>query len=262
MRKKLFLLVLLAVVFCLPAGLCAYRLEEVWQRTFEVEEGAKLSIENVNGAIDVEGWEENRIDITAEIRIKAPSKSKARKLFRKLRFDVDEDPKRVSIEADLPKIRQDSFLGFVTGDRTSITIHYKVKVPRRTSLKLKTVNGALGVIGVEGEFDLSSVNGSVEIEAIDCHGKISTVNGSIDCAVEEFPEGNELRLKTVNGSIRLGLPDEVPGKLEASTINGRVTLKRALMEDVRIKRRSVKGVLGEGEGLISLRTVNGRISVR
>lgn len=261
MLKRYMTALLLIVLLSIPSELYAYRLEETWQRSFKVEEGAEFELDNVNGSITIEGWDRDEIDVFAEIRIKAPSKTKAKKLFKKLEFEVDEDPRRVSVSAKRPRIRQDGFFGFMRGENTSINIRYTVKVPDNIHLDIENTNGEIITDDVLGTFDLHTVNGAINIESFRGEGEAHTVNGGIDCTIEDFPEDGELMLKTVNGGIDLKLPEDAGGTLEARTSNGGIDLDFELSRRVRVKRSFVKGEFGHGEGRIYLKTVNGRISI-
>jgi hypothetical protein len=241
-----------------PCMLSAYTLKEEWSKSFSVDAPAALELMNVNGGIDVTAWDRDEIFVSARIRIKAPSKTEANDLFEKLEFEVDASADRVRIEADTPKIRQ---VGFHLGERTSISIDYDVKVPRQTSLKLNTTNGGIEARGARGTFDLQTVNGHVGLLSAGGEGILKTVNGGITCHLDEFPSGGELRLRTTNGSVELRLPEGAGGGLEAKTMNGSVRVDFTLDGETTIKRRSVRGRLGEGGGSITLRTTNGSISV-
>ncbi|UCF05717.1 MAG: DUF4097 family beta strand repeat protein [bacterium] len=261
MRRLHPALIVLVSLLIIPVSGEAYRLKETWQRSFAVDEGARLTLSNVNGSIDIESWGRNEIEVFAEIKIKAPSKNEARKIYEKLDFDVDASRRRVSIKADLPKIRQSRFWIFSGGDRSSITIHYTVKVPQRTDLDLGAVNGGIAALGVTGTFEVHTVNGGIELGAMRGEGEAHTTNGSVDCEIEEFPAGGDLSLKAVNGSIHLWLPEDAGGRLDAKTINGKIELEFELSDRIRVKRSSVRGVIGKGGGKIQLRTVNGNIEL-
>ncbi|HUV36479.1 MAG TPA: DUF4097 family beta strand repeat-containing protein [Patescibacteria group bacterium] len=261
MIKRTILLVLVLLFLSSPAALSAYVLKDTWHRSFDVVEGVEFILRNVNGGIEIEGWERNEIDVSAEIKIKAPSKSKARELLEKLTFEVEAGSDRVRIDTERPRIRQVGLLGSIFGDKTTITIGYTVKVPPRTILDIKNTNGGISVDAVEGRFDFRTVNGSITITSFSGEGEASTVNGAIECFIDAFPAGGDLELKTVNGGIELALPEGAGGTLDARTANGRIGLDLDLRETVRIKRSSIKGVIGDGTGTIYLKTVNGGISI-
>lgn len=257
MSKKVLALILAASIL-LPSAASAFRLERTWERSFTVGEGAEFILENVNGDIEVSSWDRDELEIVAEIRIKAPSKSKALELYEKIEFLIDEKEGYLSIEADLPRIRQ---VGFLFGDHTSITIDYVVRVPLATDLGLTSVNGDIDAAAVRGRFDIRTTNGSIDLRGMMGAGELKTVNGGVKCRIVEFPKKGRLDIKTTNGGVRLDLPDGVGGSLEAKTVNGGIDLDIPLSKSIKVKRRSISGVLGDGEGKILIRTTNGGISI-
>lgn len=261
MKKASLFLVAGILLIAVPAVLSAYTLKDTWHRSFEVAEGVEFILDNVNGGIEIEGWERSDIDVYAEIKIKAPSKSKANELLRKLEFKVDAERDRVKICTERPRIRQIGFLSSIFGDKSTITIRYTVKVPMRASLDVENTNGGISVDDVEGAFDFRTVNGGIDIRSFKGEGEAQTVNGAILCSIESLPPGGDLTLKTVNGGIDLRLPEGAGGTLEAKTVNGGIDLDIALRETIRIKRSSVKGVIGDGNGAVFLKTVNGRVTI-
>jgi DUF4097 and DUF4098 domain-containing protein YvlB len=256
LKKLLFAVLVLAII--LPSSASAYRLERTWDRSFSVEEGVRFVLDNVNGDIEVSSWDEKEIRVDALIKIKAPSKSKAEELFEKVEFVIDEKKGYLRIEADLPRVRQ---VGFLFGDHISISVHYEVRVPRTTDLDLASVNGGIEVDDVRGRFDVRTTNGSIGLRGMEGDGDVKTVNGGIKCHITQFPEGGRLEVKTTNGGVRLQLPEGVGGSLEAKTVNGGIDLDIPLSKSIKVKRRSISGVLGDGEGTILVRTTNGGISI-
>ncbi len=257
--RRHWIIPLMMLLLIVPTALCAYKLREEWQRSFTVDEPAELELRNSNGSIEVASWDRSEILVTARIQIKAPSKTKAEELFEKLKFEVDERGDRVCIEADLPRIRQ---VLFGLGGFTSINIRYDVKVPRQTSLKLKTTNGGIEARGVRGAFDLETVNGGIDLRNAEGEGRLKSVNGGVKCHLDEFFEDGDLLVKTTNGSVAVRLPEDAGGLLDAKTMNGRVNLDFTLGGDVKVKRNRVIGRLGDGGGDIELRSTNGSISLK
>ena len=165
MGSRSIIAVALALLCVLPATVQATRLEETRQWSFPVGENPGFELENVNGDIRVESWDGSSIEVTARIRIKAPSKSNARRLYEKIEFVIESDDSHASVRAVLPRIRQDEFVNFGLGEQTAVRIRYAVKVPRGTSLTVSTVNGDI-------ELALPESSG-VKVEAHSTHGRVS-----------------------------------------------------------------------------------------
>ena len=261
MKLRCFSVILILLVF-IPSSLFAYRLHEVWEKSFDVDEEVSLILENVNGSIEVEGWNENRIEIFAKIKVKAGSKNKAKKIFGKIEFDVEHNRDLVRVKADLPKLRKESLFGLFGSSNPSITITYRVKVPRKTALELVSVNGEIAAAGIKGDFFLKTVNGAIDLHSLGGEGGLKTVNGSVFCGLEEFAEGAELKIKTVNGKVNVELPGETGAELDIKTMNGKVRTNFEMNRVRKIKRNRIQGEIGDGDGYIHIRTMNGGVTVR
>jgi len=165
MNVKPFLAVFVMALFLLAGEAGAFRLEETWQKSFPVGPSPRLELDNVNGNIRVESWAGGSIEITAQIRIKAPSKSKARSLYEGIEFVTESDAERISVKTHLPRVRQDAFPGLEFGEHAAIRIRYYVKVPRGTSLVASTVNGDIELALPPEEL--------AKVDAHAVHGRVS-----------------------------------------------------------------------------------------
>jgi len=260
-KSSFFASILVAFVFLAASSAEAYRLEKEWSKSFDTRDGVSFTLENTNGPVEIEGWEKDRVEVRARIKIKAPSKSSALRVAEKLGFDVESSPEEVTIRVKYPRIRLTRFLDIFRGDRHSVKVSFRVMVPARCNVTVKNVNGGIGVAGTRGEFYLETVNGGIEIDGVEGFGNAKTVNGSISCFVKEFPHGADLVLKGTNGSIKLWLPAELNAKIDAKCVNGAVRVKYPLIGDVELKRWRFRGKIGDGSGNIKLRTINGSIKV-
>lgn len=241
-----------------PGPAVGYRLSERWERSFEVGERPRLVLENVNGPIEVSGWDRPVIEVRAVITVKAASKDKARRIYEEIEFETDHDPERVSVRARLPKLRKDALWG---EGNTSVAVEYTVLVPRRCDLDLESVNGDVEASDVAGAFRLKTVNGAIDLRSRGGQGELGSVNGSIGCRLEAFDEGGELHISTTNGEVDLRLPEGVSAEFDARTLNGRVRIGFDLSRVETKKRSRISGTVGGGDGYVSIRTTNGAITV-
>jgi DUF4097 and DUF4098 domain-containing protein YvlB len=237
----------------------AFRLTERWERAFDAGQKPRLTVENVNGSIEVTGWDRPVIEVHAGITVKAASKDKARRIFEEIEFEVDHDPAGgVSVHARLPELRKDALRG---EGNTTVAVEYTVRVPHRCDLDLVSVSGDIRASAVAGEFRLISGSGGIDLRSRGGRGELKSVNGSIGCRVETFDEGAELLIKTTNGDVELHLPPQASAELDAHTGNGRVRVGFDLSRVETKKRGRIIGTLGGGGGRISVRTKNGAITI-
>ena len=109
---------------------------------------------------------------------------------------------------------------------------------------------------------MSTVNGSIEVDA-GTLTEATTVNGSIRAAVRsDVNSAEDIKLSTVNGSVRLRLPETLNADVSAKTVNGGITSDFVEIEVMKKwGPRSAQGKLGRGGRELALSTVNGAIRI-
>lgn len=172
-----------------------------------------------------------------------------------------------------------------------------VELPRGVNLRATTgtgevsVEGATGGVGVRtgngavrvgpgaAEVDVSTGNGRVEVEraqgpvrvatgsgrvrAATARGpvNVSTGNGGIDARMDDVAPGAAMSFRSGNGAVRLVVPQDLSARFEATTGNGEVKLDLPLRLSGGVRRGTVRGTLGGGGPLLSIRTGNGDVSL-
>jgi hypothetical protein len=88
------------------------------------------------------------------------------------------------------------------------------------------------------------------------------VNGELDATVEQLPS-SEVKLSSVNGSLRVTLPSDARAELKANTISGNISDEFGLpVIRHQFVGHSLHGQLGGGGTLVRLSNVNGQIEIR
>jgi len=238
-------LVLLAgvVLFCLPSFA---NTEEAFNESFKLSSGGHFQLDNVNGSVQIEGWDKDEV----EVRAVKSSLADARQL-EEVKIEVESRPGTVAVHTRYPAT-----------ESAEVAVEYHIHVPNRTLLAcVTTVNGSLRVRGVSGGGDLKSVNGNVEVTDSSGRFNAKTTNGDLKLELRRLIDGAPMNLETVNGSVELGLPSNASADLRVRNMNGDlysdfpVTSTEALPG-----ARAFHGRLGHGGGgPISVRTVNGGI---
>jgi len=154
-----------------------------------------------------------------------------------------------------------------------------VKVPKGTTLELRSSNGSLTVIGPTGDVTANTSNGRIEMEGSTGKLKLDTSNGHITIKAEnsivaahtsngyiEFRgslAAGDHSLRTSNGSITLTLPPDARFKFDAQTSNGKITSEFPMTRTGGSRDSELRGTVGESPTtFIELRTSNGRIEIR
>jgi hypothetical protein len=229
------------------AGFCghSFAYDETFHHVYPLPAGGSFVLENVNGSVQVEGWDRDEVEVSA---VKTGT-SEVREV-QQVQIEVDSEPGQVAVHTRYPK-----------GEGAEVAVEYHVHVPYRVLLgSVGTVNGSVTVRGVEGGGELRSVNGNIEVS--NCSGRFSekTTNGDIRLELRRLLEGGPMNLETVNGSVLIGLPAGAKADLKALSMNGDVYSELPTPHGARPSApHAFRTKLGTGGGEISVRTVNGGI---
>lgn len=249
--KALRLPALLLAGFALAAPTLARAWEtEMVSRTFPISADGTVSLDNVNGAVEITAWDRPEVAIEAEIRGKTTDDLK------RIRVEFESDATHLAVKTKLEKKP-----GLLWGDSPRGEVRYVLRVPAGVSLKkISTVNSSIKINGVRGEVTAATVNGRIEAGGLAGRGKFNTVNGSIVADYAGTTDVNRIDLDTVNGTCTLRLPASSTGRLRADTVNGSVTCALPVTIE-KSSRRSLRGSIGTGAMQISLESVNGSLRV-
>jgi hypothetical protein len=206
----------------------------------------ELWLDNTNGSVRVGVWDEPRV------RIEATKAAPTREALRTLEIVVEGEGERVEVRSRQPRRRL-----FGPGGQ----VEYNVSLPRSARVRVKNVNGAVEIRGVEGGTRASTVNGSVDAAQVAGEVEATTVNGTVQVEMARVEPGSRSRLGTTNGTVRLTLPRDASAEVEAGTVNGSTHCDFELEHGGRISRRKLEGRIGQGGARFDLRTVNGSASI-
>ncbi len=265
MRQRYLAIPVLVALLALISGGAALAAEhqEEFQKTLPLSAKGQFSLKNVNGEVTITTWKEEKVEIKA-----LKKTNKAAENLQKVKIEVTSTTDSVSIETIYPK-----------GKNTGVSVSYEVRVPEGIQLaKVHTVNGGLNLTGPFGRASASAVNGGVHVEnasgvlnlettngdvkAVNVRGDINaqTTNGSIQLDLKALEA--EVKAQTTNGGIKLRLSSlqEINATLDAKTVNGSISLDIPVtVQSLDKSKHQLRGQLGQGGPLISLRTVNGSV---
>jgi DUF4097 and DUF4098 domain-containing protein YvlB len=229
--------------FCLPGSA---NTDEAFNESFKLSSGGHFQLDNVNGSVQIEGWDKDEVQVTA---VKS-SPADASELDA-VKIEVDSSPGTVAVHTKYPST-----------ESAEVAVEYHIHVPNRTLLAcVTTVNGSLKVRGVSGGGELKSVNGNVEVTDSSGRFNAKTTNGDVHLELRKLNEGAPMNLETVNGSVVLGLPPNASADLRLRNINGDLYSDFPVTStEETTGARAFHGRIGHGGGVpISVRTVNGGI---
>lgn len=262
-RFQKILFIALSGVFVINQSY-AERLEETFKKQIPAENISFLSIENQNGNIDVEGWDQNVIEIIAHKRVRASNSERAREMMDRLEIDVRTVGDRVEIVTIHPRDhkRNSGFLSWLfDGNDGSSSVEYSVKIPVKMDLDLNSTNGGINLNKCSGQIDLRTTNGKIIADEIEGSLNCKSTNGSVKAYLRGVDPKEDMNFKTTNGSIKLYLPEKTNADIEARTTNGSINCDLPITTSHSQSRHKLYGSMNDGGPLIYIKTTNGSIRI-
>jgi hypothetical protein len=259
----------------------------------KLPDGARLTIKNMNGPIDVRAAMGDRVEVRATVR------AESRGNVADVTFDVRE---RNADDVEICTVYRGN--SNCDPDRSwnnvRVTVSYIVALPKTMRLRALTGNGDVSITQTVADVDAASGNGDVtiresmgrvnastgngdvtitsakgpvkassgngRIEANTSRGPVdaTTGNGDINVTMTSVPaDQGSMTFSTGSGSVRVTLPANFNGELDADTGNGSIDTDFEIRLQGRLSASRLRGTIGNGNGpLIKLRSGNGRLVVR
>lgn len=228
--------------------------------------GKKLKMDNINGGISIDGWDKDQIEINATKEVSSEKYEIPQEIkdgLKEIEIDIQENEGSIEITTNCPQ-------GLEQGGKYQIRVYYKIYLPKKTDLKVETINGGIAIQGVAGTIQVKSINGGISLTALDGKIDIFTSNGGLsfrdifgECDIQTMNGGIygeytildkplNLEVKSMNGQVSINLPQSEDIKAFAKCTNGSVSSKISLVKS--------KSEL-KGEKKIAIEVSNGSIKI-
>jgi hypothetical protein len=177
------------------------RYHEDFQYSYDVKPGVHLYVENLNGSVEITGWEKNSVQITGTKHASEEATLKA------LKIDIVNSSDSVRIRTIGP-----------SGHRGGYGAKYVIRLPQHAIIEqVDSSNGGVRLEAIDGTARVRTSNGSIKAYRVAGPVELRTSNSSVEVA--DIPGGAVL--STSNGSIRA---EGVKGILDASTTNSSINV--------------------------------------
>ena len=218
---------------------------EEFHRTVALTATGRVSLDNVNGAVTITGWDKN------EVQIDAVKKARDQQRLGEAKIEVETSSDSVHIRTRYPEGHSNN---------NPATVTYELHVPRNAQLDgINLVNGSLTITQCSGDVKASLVNGASTIHDLSGRIELSSVNGAVKAYYKSLANVKEIHLKSVNGSVQLGLPASPNANVSVSTVNGGISTDFPLTVQGKFMGRHIDGTLGSGGTRIEISNVNGSV---
>jgi hypothetical protein len=223
------------------------------------------------GAVTVEGWNRNEVEVTAEIELKGESEADLDQLAKVNNFVFDEDLNHVSI------------LTIGTHDRAYMKksaknfpkkllnlpwkIDYRLRVPANTDLEISAGHGPLKLSGVEGAMRLSATESETALTLTGgmVSATITAGNMLFSIPVRSW-RGGGADIRLAAGVLNVELPAGFSGDIDADILRtGKiVNTYEGLMnrEKPGITERTVRARAGAGGAFFKFTVGDGMVNIK
>jgi DUF4097 and DUF4098 domain-containing protein YvlB len=226
------------------AAVPGFAISKEFTQSYPLQPGGTFDLQNVNGTVEVQGWDQDVVEVHAVKTAKLRESD-----LERVSIDVNANAGGVSVATRYPQ-----------NEGVEVAVEYTIHVPHGAKLEhLGTVNGTLRVAGVDEVDELRTVNGNIEVFGADSTVHARTTNGNVRLELSRVHGIGGTLAETTNGSVVLALPANSQADLEARCLNGNFLSELPVEMQSSLKPRELHGKLGRGGVPIKLHTVNGGI---
>lgn len=215
--------------------------------------GSTLSLENMNGNVEIHGWERDELDVYAEKMIQFPDRT---------RFYVYPGKNLV------PGIVFDKFENFVkirtkniSEDKEMGVVDYYIDVPRSVNLKDIVVRrGNISITEVYGDAFLDLTDGDIVVDSFSGSLTASVVHGSVEATLFDLREEDEIVITSREGNITLSIKEDASAQIEAVFPDGELISEFEFQ--VPLDEKKIEARLGENGPRIALTALRGNVTIK
>ena len=252
--------------------------EERFQRSFDVNKGATLIVDNRKGTVHIKGSDSSQVIVSVYKHFSGPDKAKTNWLNETaINFSTDSMHPKVQVNYPDHDCGSDSCDDGADLSDVEITI----QVPRQINLELSGRKPDIVVSSIEGNISIQSHKSPITIEStqgaihIVSHSnnvklKDVSIVGKLDVNIENGTAeiqarslGQEADLETTKGSIVVHVPKNAGANVDFSGGSRSVFLSDFPMGQSSGRAiREIHGTINQGGTRMRLRTDKGSISLR
>lgn len=258
--------------------------------TVPVPRGARLSISNFAGEVNIRSWDKDTLRVQANhanrVRVNVrttangvsisssgsmgpPSVDYTITVPAWMPVKVDGTYNFVSIEGAQSEISAETVRGDIvikggTGSITAKSVEGEVIVDgARGKITANSVNERIRITNSSGEISAETINGAISLTGINSNSvDVATVNGNVTYEGVAV-DGGRYRFTTHNGDITMAIPEASNVTFTVRTYQGQFSPSLPLkgVGEARRGRRAVY-TLGNGSAEVEIETFNGTIRLR
>jgi DUF4097 and DUF4098 domain-containing protein YvlB len=208
---------------------------ETVERSFDIAADGEIEITNIEGSIDVRGWDRARVDIAAEL-------------------DGDPEMLRISHDDHRGVIKVEAAEGWRGRDKAT-EAELTIDLPRGVRLRITSVSADVTVRDHDGDQRIESVSGDIEVDGGSLDASVKSISGDVEfrgngasgnyeiSAVSGdavlLDVGGDIRVGSVSGDAQVRSGEITDARLES--VSGDVELEGQLVDGARLRAETVSG---------------------
>lgn len=223
------------------------------------------------GAVTVEGWPRNEVELTAEIELKGPTEADLDQLATVNTFVFDEDLNHLSVLTTGTHDRAYMKKAAKNFPKKLLNmpwkIDYRLRVPVNTDLEINAGHGPVKLSGVEGSLRVSATESET---ALTLTG--GTVTTTVTAGVINFSiparswRGSGADIRIASGTINVDLAPGFSGDIDADVLRtGKIVITYeglATREKPGITERTLRARAGAGGPYFKFTVGDGTVNIR
>lgn len=228
------------------------RAADEWTRSYDLAPGGEVQVVGAVGSVDIQGGGA-RVEVRAERVARASNDATARDVLPRIRIREDITPDKIVLQTE-------GLGGIVIG--VEVEVNYHITVPPKTRLRVRTANGPVTIVNVDGQVIASSANGAIVGRHLSGGVEARAVNQSVTLDFAAFGQ-DPVDVRATNGRIEISVPSDIDANLQVNCTNGKIDVQDLAFEALGEQTsRRVRGRLNKGGTPIELTAVNGDVRVR
>lgn len=143
----------------------AQEAERSINRSFPLNEIGKIVINNSYGAVKLNSWDKNEVNIQVNIVVDAGSEKRSSEILADIAIDLTAEPSLVKAITRLPNQNNSWWKswGIFTSGKVDYTIDYLVQFPKTAAVEIDNHYGAIYLDEIDGKADISCAYGKIDL---------------------------------------------------------------------------------------------------
>lgn len=220
--------------------------ETVITNTYPLTDESVFSIQNINGPVEIEGWDSDE----AEVKIIKRGGSE-------------------SARGNLPiRITQGAHnLAFRTPPESLAgveEVRYEVRLPHKLrEIEIKSVNSNVSISDVSATVSIIVQRGNITLDDVAGTVNTKTTKGNTSVTFEDVSPNAPQVYNGIHGNIEVDFPDEINTEVKAETIDGDIEVDDdlGLKVEKRMVGQQALGRVGKGGHPVVIKVISGNIKI-